>query len=76
MSAIVGSNAWNLFSDTYGIPTVVAGFEAENLLLGIMEILVQLKQGDIKTANVYSGVVKPQGNEQAQKLLDKYSQQN
>jgi len=72
VSAIVGSNAWNVFSEKYGIPTVVAGFEADNLLLGIMEILAQLKQGDIKTTNVYSGVVKPRGNEQAQKLLNKY----
>ena len=72
VSAIVGSNAWNVFSDTYGIPTVVAGFDADNLLLGIMEILAQLKQGEIKTTNVYSGVVRPRGNEQAQKLLNKY----
>jgi hydrogenase expression/formation protein HypD len=72
VSAIVGSNAWNVFSEKYGIPTVVAGFEADNLLLGIMEILLQLKQGEIRTTNVYSGVVRPQGNEQAQKLLNKY----
>ena len=26
VSAIVGSNAWNVFSEKYGIPTVVAGF--------------------------------------------------
>ncbi len=72
VSAIVGSNAWNVFSEKYSIPTVVAGFEADNLLLGIMEILLQLKQGEIRTTNVYSGVVRPQGNEQAQKLLNKY----
>ncbi len=72
VSAIVGSNAWNVFSEKYGIPTVVAGFEADNLLLGIMEILIQIKQGEIRTTNVYSGVVRPRGNEQAQKLLNKY----
>jgi hydrogenase expression/formation protein HypD len=72
VSAIIGSNAWNVFSEKYGIPTVVAGFEADNLLLGIMEILIQLKQREIRTTNVYSGVVRPKGNEQAQKLLNKY----
>ena len=57
VSAIVGSNAWNVFSEKYGIPTVVAGFEAENLLLGIMEILRQLKNGKAETSNFYKGVV-------------------
>ncbi|MEK7307668.1 MAG: hydrogenase formation protein HypD, partial [Nitrospirota bacterium] len=72
VSAIVGSNAWNVFSGKYGIPTVVAGFEPDNLLLGILEILRQLKYKKIKTSNVYSSVVKPEGNLQAQKLMEKY----
>ena len=72
VSAIVGANAWNVFSEEYGIPTVVAGFEAENLLLGIAEILRQLKNGDVKTGNVYTGVVRPEGNVQAQKIMDKF----
>jgi len=72
VSAIVGANAWNVFSEKYGIPTVVAGFEAENLLLGILEILQQFKNGKAQTGNVYKGVVKPEGNTQAQRLMDKY----
>ncbi len=52
VSAIVGANAWNVFSEKYGIPTVVAGFEAENLLLGIAEILKQLKENRPATGNL------------------------
>lgn len=72
VSAIVGSNAWNVFSEKYGIPTVVAGFNADNLLLGILEVLRQLKDKKAKTANVYNSVVKPGGNIQAQKIMEKY----
>ncbi|RJQ48096.1 MAG: hydrogenase formation protein HypD [Nitrospiraceae bacterium] len=72
VSAIVGSNAWNVFSEKYGIPTAVAGFEADNLLLGIMEVLQQLKDRKVRTVNVYSGVVKAEGNAQAQRLMEKY----
>lgn len=72
VSAIVGSNAWNVFSEKYGIPTVVAGFEADNLLLGILEVLRQLKDGKAETSNVYKSVVKPEGNMQAQKIMGKY----
>ncbi len=72
VSAIVGSNAWNIFSEKYGIPTVVAGFEADNLLMGILEILNQLNNGKIHTGNVYKSVVSPEGNTQAQKIIYKY----
>ncbi len=72
VSAIVGANAWNVFSEQYGIPTVVAGFQADNLMLGIAEILRQLKYGETKTGNVYAGVVKPEGNVQAQKIMDRF----
>ncbi|HDH53224.1 MAG TPA: hydrogenase formation protein HypD [Nitrospirae bacterium] len=72
VSAIVGSDAWNVFSEKYGIPAVVAGFEADNLLLGIAQILGQLSDGKVETGNVYAGVVRPEGNVQAQKIMDKY----
>jgi len=72
VSAIVGSDAWSIFPERYGIPTVVAGFEPDNLLLGIFELLKQLKDGKIKIGNVYKGVVKPEGNLQAQRLIKKF----
>jgi len=72
VSAIVGSNAWDIFPEKYGIPTVVAGFEADNLLLGILEILNQLKDGKARTGNVYRSVVRPEGNRQAQKIIYKF----
>jgi hydrogenase expression/formation protein HypD len=72
VSAITGSNAWNVFSEKYGIPTVVSGFEPYNLMLGIAEILRQLKNGEVKTCNVYAAVVRPEGNVHAQKIMDKF----
>jgi hydrogenase expression/formation protein HypD len=72
VSAIVGANAWNVFSEKYGMPTVVAGFQADNLMLGISEILSQLKDGKVRTGNVYAGVVKPEGNVRAQNIMDKF----
>jgi len=72
VSAIVGANAWRVFPEKYGIPTVVAGFEPENLLLAILKILVQLKEKRAELENVYRGVVKPEGNRRAQELMYKY----
>ncbi len=72
VSAIVGSKAWEIFPKNYGIPTVVAGFEPENLLLAIVKILYQIKKGKAELENVYKGVVKPEGNRRAQELIYKY----
>jgi hydrogenase expression/formation protein HypD len=72
VSAIVGANAWKVFPEKYGIPTVVAGFEPENLLLAIFRILLQIKEGIAELENVYKGVVKPEGNRKAQELMYKY----
>lgn len=72
VSAIVGSDAWRVFPEKYGIPTVVAGFEADNLLLGILAILKQLRDGRPAIGNVYRQVVRPEGNTHAQALMAKY----
>ena len=72
VSAIVGSDAWNVFPKKYGIPTVVAGFDPENLLLGILKILIQIKEKRAELENVYKSVVKPEGNKRAQDLIYKY----
>jgi len=72
VSAIVGSNAWRVFPEKYGIPTVVAGFDPENLLLAFVRILYQLKEGKAELENVYRGVVRPEGNRKAQELMYKY----
>jgi len=72
VSAIVGADAWKIFPEKYGIPTVVAGFEPDNLLLAIVRILVQLKENRAELENVYRGVVRPEGNKKAQELMYKY----
>lgn len=72
VSAIVGSNAWKIFPEKYRIPTVVAGFEPDNLLLGILKVLLQIKEGRAELENVYKAVVRPEGNKRAQDLIYKY----
>lgn len=72
VSTIVGADAWRVFPERYDIPVVVAGFEPENLLLGIMELLRLIKDNDHRVGNVYKHVVKAEGNVKAQKLIKKY----
>jgi len=72
VSAIVGANAWRVFPERYGIPVVVAGFEPENLLLGLLELLRYINDGRPYIGNVYKHVVRAEGNITAQRLINKY----
>jgi len=65
VSVVIGADAWESFPEQFGLPTVVAGFEPVDLLLGVRAILLQAKAGEAKLDNVYRRVVKPQGNPKA-----------
>ena len=51
------------------IPAVVAGFEAEEILLALINLLKQIDEGRAEVCNEYKSVVKPEGNIAAQKIL-------
>ncbi|MCE4625747.1 MAG: hydrogenase formation protein HypD [Desulfurococcales archaeon] len=70
VSTIVGARAWEFIPREYGIPTVVAGFEASDVMQAILYILLMLKAGKPKLVNQYRRAVTWEGNVRAQKLLD------
>src|SRR3990172_10669532 len=59
VSAIIGLNPYELFPKVYRMPTVVAGFEPMDVLIGIYMLLKQVKEGNAMLENEYSRVVKP-----------------
>ncbi len=69
VATIIGLKPFQLFSDAYKVPNVVAGFEPNDVLLAILMLLRQIKNKDSKTINEYSRVVKPNGNIRAQKII-------
>jgi len=69
VATIIGLKPFQLFSDAYKVPNVVAGFEPNDVLLAILMLLKQIKNKDSETVNEYSRVVKPKGNIRAQKII-------
>ena len=51
------------------VPAVVAGFDAEEILLALINLLKQIDEGRAEVCNEYKSVVKPEGNIAAQKIL-------
>ena len=69
VSTIIGLQPFKIFSDAYRVPNVIAGFEPNDVLLGILMLLQQIKDKKFETLNEYSRVVKPEGNKIAQEII-------
>ncbi len=71
VSAIIGLKPYELFTKVYRMPTVVAGFEPNDVLMSIYMILKQHNTNEAELENEYSRVVKPEGNKKAQEVMRK-----
>jgi hydrogenase expression/formation protein HypD len=71
VSTIIGLKPYEIFPETYGMPTVIAGFEPLDLLFAVYMILKQLKRGKPALENEYVRVVHWEGNVKAQELMQK-----
>jgi len=69
VSTIIGLKPFKIFSDAYKVPNVIAGFEPNDVLLGILMLLQQIKNKKFEILNEYSRVVKPEGNKIAQEII-------
>ncbi len=71
VSAVMGKRVWEGFSNRYRVPVVVAGFTPEDVLLAVLLILKQLREGRAEVENIYRGVVRTDGNRRAKELMNR-----
>lgn len=71
VSAIIGLKPYERFPEVHGMPTVVAGFEPNDVLMSVYMIVKQLSEGTAKLENEYLRVVKPEGNPKALEIMDR-----
>lgn len=69
VSAIIGVKPYQFAADEYGIPGVITGFEPLDVLLGILMIVKQIKEGRVEVEIEYRRAVKPEGNPTALKIM-------
>ena len=69
VSVIIGSRPYRFIPEKYCRPAVVAGFQPEDILEGLLLILRQIKSGKPKVEIQYRAAVRPEGNEVAQALI-------
>jgi hydrogenase expression/formation protein HypD len=70
VSAIIGREPWNFIAEKYGKPGVIAGFEAHDLITGVLSLLDLLENKEMKVTNEYKTIVRENGNPHAIKIID------
>lgn len=70
VSAILGSRSYAFISREFGIPCVIAGFEAADILRSIF-LLMKMKEEGPGVGIEYSRAVKPEGNLKARGVMER-----
>lgn len=70
VSTIIGGKAWVPVAEHFGIPVVVAGFEPNDVLTAVAEILRQIKNGEYKVVIEYTRAVRWEGDLKAQSSIN------
>jgi hydrogenase expression/formation protein HypD len=70
VSAVIGSYPYQFIPDNYNIACVVSGFEPLDILLCIDMLVNQVETGQYGVEIAYRRGVKPEGNQQALKLIE------
>ena len=70
VSAVIGSYPYQFIPDKYNIACVVSGFEPLDILLCVDMLVDQIETGQYKVEIAYRRGVKPEGNQQALRLMD------
>lgn len=71
VSVIIGVEAYRPIVERYRKPCVIAGFEPEGMLKGILCLITQVARGDAQVDNVYPVAVPQTGNLAARACLEK-----
>ena len=69
VGTIIGERGFRFLPKEYGMPAVISGFEAEDILLSVYWLLKQIAEGAPRVQNEYTRAVSEKGNELAQKIL-------
>lgn len=70
VSAIIGRKPWDFIADKYGKPGVITGFEACDLITGVLSLIDLLEKDERSVKNEYRIVVRENGNEHAMRIIE------
>lgn len=69
VAVITGENGFRFLAEDYGIPSVISGFEAEDILISVYRLARQIHEGRAALENEYSRAVSAEGNTAALSVM-------
>jgi hydrogenase expression/formation protein HypD len=69
VSTIIGLEPYKVLAGDFSRPMVIGGFEPNDILLSVLNLLRQMKDGRAEAENEYSRAVKDKGNTTAQRIM-------
>ncbi|MDQ7787215.1 MAG: hydrogenase formation protein HypD [Thermodesulfovibrionales bacterium] len=72
VSTIIGTEPYEFIASDYSIPSVVTGFDAEDILTAILMLLDQIASGRAAVEIQYTKVVRKEGNPKAMSLINEF----
>jgi len=70
VSVVIGADAYEFLEGPGGRPGAITGFEALDMLLGILLVLRQVLKGTHRVENAYPRAVRPGGNPLARAMME------
>lgn len=70
VAAVTGADAFGFLPREYGLPAVVSGFEAGDILYSVWRLVSLLAEGRPALENEYTRLVAPEGNTAALAVID------
>ena len=67
--AVMGWKEYEPIAEKYRVPIVPTGFEAMDILSGVLAVVKQLEKGQSRVENQYGRAVQREGNPAAQKII-------
>jgi len=71
VSMVIGEAPYRFLSEEHGLPQAIAGFEPLDMLMACLEIAKQKSEGRSVLTNLYSRVVRPEGNPAALEAMSR-----
>ena len=70
VASVIGEKGFRFLAEEYGLPSVISGFEPEDMILAIRDLMRQIRSGAARLENRYRRAVSPEGNRRALQLID------
>jgi hydrogenase expression/formation protein HypD len=71
VSAVIGARPWEAVARDYHIPCVISGFEPVDILHGVSQLVAQVERGEAKVEIAYRRGVRPEGNLEALRIMNR-----